>query len=298
VSAGQLRYGSFGGEPDALRFHEYHSVELSPELFQPGLLGGTARDGEALKARVAALCERLSAPAPEAALVLPDAWLRLAFTESGELPPKPADREEVLRFKLKRLVPYRVEDLRVSAVEVEPLPAQEEPRRLLLAFGLEALFAQWEETFAALGVRLGQITNHSLALVRVAPAGGTQLEGLVLAAEDGYSLVFARGGQPVLQRFKAFSAELPAQARGEQVVRELRLTISFLAEQLPGMPLGTVLLWAPPHLQELWRRWSEAGLGRAATVLERQHLPVDDGDLPAVWHEAVPLLGAVAMEVA
>lgn len=298
-ATGMLRYGSFGGEPGALRFQEYHSIELGADLFAPGILGGLARDPEALRARVAALCERVATPVKDAALVLPDAWLRLAFAESGELPRAAAARDEVLRWKLKRLVPYRVEDLRVSAVEVEPLPGQEEPRRLLLGFGLEALFAQLEEVFGGLGVRVGQITNTSLALVRAAYRADAErtLDGFVLAEDDGYSLVFARGAEPLLHRFKAFSGQLPASARGEQVIRELRLTASFLAEQLPEARPGPVLLWAPAHLQEVWQSWTEAGLGRAATVLGREHLPLADGDLPPAWHQAAPLVGAVAMEV-
>ena len=53
---------------------------------------------------------------------------------------------------LKRLVPFRVDELRIGAQEVEPLPNQpaEEPERLLLGFAVDQLLTQVEDAFAAL----------------------------------------------------------------------------------------------------------------------------------------------------
>jgi len=109
-------------------------------------------------------------------LVVPDAWLRVSFSEITDVPRQAEARDEVLRWKLRRLVPFRVDELRVNAAEVAPLPVQEEPRRLLLGFGVEQLLAQIEDAFAAHHVHIGRIADLTSALEHIdiaasSPAG-------------------------------------------------------------------------------------------------------------------------------
>ena len=240
----------------------------------------------------------------EASLVIPDAWLRVAFTESGDLPRSSDQLDEVLRWKLRRLVPFRVDELRVSAAEVAPLPVQEEPRRLLLGFGVEQLLAQIEDAFAAHHVRIGRITSASLALLSAVelpggPAGG--FSAVVQVEPEGYSLIFARGGEPVLHRYKPFTGGMPEGPQVGFVTRDLKLTRNFLDENFPGSPLGSVLLLAPPEVEQEWMERLREGLDASSI------LPVDGRALPSLrsedpvappWREIAPMLGAVRQEVA
>ncbi len=297
-----LRYGRFGRDGAVYRFQEYHALELAEDTFQSGPLGGPLRDPQAFRRQVALLLERVSAPVREASLLVPDAWLRVGFAESGELPRAAEARDEVLRWKLKRLVPYRVEELRVSAVEVEPLPGQEEPRRLLLGFAIELLLGQLEEAFAAHGVELGFVCNSSLALLAaLRPESPSKLGGVLAAGDDGYALVVARGGRPLLHRFKSWNGALPEAERATLVERDLRLTASFLAESLPGTALERLYLSAPPHLEPAWLSLIDRGLGsgaaRVGAPLRPENLRLAGGQAPPAWRDAAPLLGAVCQEV-
>jgi hypothetical protein len=291
----RVRYAGFAAEKEDLRLIDYRERELPADVFAAGLLGGAVRDAEGLARSVAELAADLGAPVRDAALVLPDAWLRLAFAEAGDLPRAPQAREEVLRWKLRRLVPFRVEELRVAGSEVEPLASQDEPRRLLLGFALEQLVAPAEAAFAAAGVRLGLVANTSLALLgalRDRPADGLDVVALVDA--EGQSLLFARGDVPVLHRYKPAEDE-PA-GDGRLVIRDLRLTRSFLSENLPGAELRRVLLLAPPALAAAWLEWLSAGLGRPAVPLALEHLRLA-GDPGPAWSDAASLLGAACVEI-
>ena len=301
LDAERLRYGQFARDRHGFRLRAFREAALPRDPFQHGPLGGPPRDPLAFRELVAGLVKTIPGGAREASLVLPDAWLRVTFTESGDLPRETAALDEVLRWKLRRQVPFRVDALRVDATEVSPVPGQEEPRRLLLGFAVEQLLAQVEEAFAAAGVRIGKISNASLALLSaVQPAPDGAFSALVLVGDEGYTLIFARGGAPVLHRYKGFTGNLPDAARAGFVGRDLKLTRNFLDEHFPGARLGSVLLLSPPELEPAWRDRLEEGLGRPAAPVDGRHLPPLRAEEPGVppWRSLAPMLGAARQEVA
>ncbi|HEY4572569.1 MAG TPA: hypothetical protein VIJ26_01350 [Thermoanaerobaculia bacterium] len=297
----RLRYGHFARDRHGFRLRAYRETELPRDPFQHGPLGGPLRDPIAFRDLVAGMVKAIPGGVREASLVLPDTWLRVTFTESGDLPKETAALDEVLRWKLRRLVPFRVDELRVDATEVSPVPGQEEPRRLLLGFAVEQLLAQIEEAFAAAGVRIGKISNASLSLLSaVQPAANGAFSALVLVGEEGYTLIFARGGEPVLHRYKGFTGNLPDAARAGFVGRDLKLTRNFLDEHFPGATLGSVLLLSPPELEPAWLDRLEEGLGRPAAPVDGRHLPplrAEESNVPP-WRSLAPMLGAARQEVA
>ena len=297
----RLRYGQFARDRHGFRLRAFREAALPRDPFQHGPLGGPLRDPAGFREIVGGLVKGIPGGLRDASLVLPDAWLRVTFSESGELPKTADALDEVLRWKLRRLVPFRVDDLRVGATEVSAIPGQEEPRRLLLGFAVEQLLTQVEDAFAAAGVRLGQLTNASLALLSaVGPVPAGAFSALVLVANEGYTLIFARGGEPVLHRYKAFSGNLPEGPRTSFVGRDLKLTRNFLDEHFPGSALGPVLLLAPPELEPAWLDRLEEGLGTSAAPLDGRHLPAlraEEAAVPA-WRDLAPMLGAARQEVA
>ncbi|HYO16725.1 MAG TPA: hypothetical protein VE685_26305 [Thermoanaerobaculia bacterium] len=297
----RLRYAQFPRDRHGFRVRAWREAPLGRDPFQHGILGGPLRDPAAFQTLVASLVQQIPGGVRDASLVVPDTWLRVTFAESGDLPKAADARDEVLRWKLRRLVPFRVDDLRINAAEVEPLPGQAEPRRLLLGFAIEQLLAQVEEAFAASGVRLGHVSNISLSLLSaVQGLAGDGIAALVVVGDEGYTLIFARGGEPVLHRYKGFSGTLPEEARAGFVGRDLRLTRNFLDEHYPGSALGPALLVAPPEQEPAWIDRLEEGLGAPAAPLDGRHLPplrAEDGTIPA-WRDLAPMLGAARREVA
>jgi hypothetical protein len=308
VDGEQVRYAWFARERHGFRCRAYREQELPADAFLSGLLGGPLRDPAAFEALLGGLLSGLPGAVRSASLVVPDAWLRVAFSESGDLPRAADQLDEVLRWKLRRLVPFRIDELRVSAAEVPPLPGQEEPRRLLLGFAVEQLLAQLEAAFAAHGVRLGQISNASLsllaALTGLGPPRGDELTAAATVDDHGYTLAFLRCGAPVLHRYKGFMSGAPGTAsdgaRTGSVLRDLKLTRNFLDEQFPGVALARVLLAAEPQHEPLWVDLLAEGLGEPAAPLDGRHLPPLRSEAAAIpaWRDLAPMLGAIRQEVA
>ena len=213
----ELRYGGFHHSPQGWVFETSRREPLPEDLFADGVLGAPMREPRAFWEILQDFVAALPGPIKEASLILPDGWLRLTFTESDELARSRKARDEILRWKLKRLVPFRVEELRVSATEVRAFPNQTEPLRLLIGFAIESLVAQLEDAFQGVGIELGQITNNTLALAAglesiLAP---DELAALVLVEREAYTLSYLYGGEPLLYRYKAFGDEtLPEAGAG------------------------------------------------------------------------------------
>ena len=299
VDGERLLYGRFARDDGNFDFQEFHEVPLAPGSFLPGPLGGPVRDLEALRGRIDALLESVTAPVTDASLVLPDAWLRLSFTELERMPRRAAAAEEQLRWKLKKQVPFRVEELRLRGAAAAPLPGRGEGKRMLLGYAMEQLVQQLEDAFAARGVRLGLVVNCSLALCRAlgerAEAG--RQSGFVFAARTGYSLVFTRGGEMTFHRFRAIGDDETDEGAATLIGRDLRLTRDFLARETDESPPDGFMVVAPPASEERWLEWVASAFGVESAAMRPGHLPIR-GDVPqGRLADVALLLGAACHKV-
>lgn len=295
VDEGHLRYGRFTNGGGRMELQEYREVALPADFWLEGPLGGPARDAENLRDAVAELFDALSATPDRLSLLVPDSWLRLTFAELDELPASEAQQEEVLRWKLKTLVPFRVEDLRVEAVEVPPLPRQQEDRRLLIGFSLERLFAQLEDAVESRGARVGQILNHGLALGTIVESG-TATEGmsaLVYVRSDGFALSFYHDGHLVFHRDKVLREEGNP---SNLIRRDLMLTRNFLEEAFGNADLRRIQLLASQAERGAWEELLEESFGHDVVVVRPEDLPLRGNAPLADWLDVAPMLGAALGE--
>lgn len=298
VDGTAVRYGSFHSSGQGWVFESLREVELPADCFTPGPLGGPLRAPKVLWQALGELISGLEG-VKNASLVLPDAWLRLTFVESQELPKKPQAREEVLRWKLKRLVPFRVEDLRLAATSVVPFPSQEEPLRFLVGFAIESLVSQLEDAFHGLGIDIGRITNYTLAILAGLEhnLAEDELAALVTVQPEAFTLGYLRGGESLLYRYKAFGEEGMERLSPAVVHRELRLTTNFVRQSFPEAPLRRCFLAAPPALERQWLEWLGEELDIHPEPLGFEHFPLSRSHVDDNWLRTAPLIGAASQQV-
>jgi hypothetical protein len=299
VDSGALRYASFARRGDGWDLERLAESELPVETFQTGPLGGPLRGREAFEHALAALAPAGQTLPAEASLVLPDRWLRLLFAElEDELGLDPGD--EILRFKLKKLVPFKVDDLRLRAAIVPAFPGRA-GRRLLLAFAIEQLLSDLETVFQSRGVRIGQLASRSLYLMsllreREDRPGSGQL--IVNVESDGYSLCYLAGGVPWVVRYRASSVDPGDAAQATHVAQDLRILIGFLEQNLPEHTVDSALVCGPPQTAAAWVELLRSRLDLPGGALGAQELPVTASAPSVPWQRLAPLLAAATREVA
>ena len=190
--------------------------------FEVGPAGLQSVDRRKLVAALGSIHGRLDG-ARRVAVVVPTGWTRSYVLSFQELPRRQRELEQVVQWRLKKLLPVPPSDLRMALVNLAPSDGS---RPILATVGLERAFAEIEAAFREISIEVGLITGQIFALARAAAPGAR----LLVQQEGGFlSLLITEDDQPRLIRTKhlSLSGRLADATR-----RELNLTLSFVRESL------------------------------------------------------------------
>ena len=238
--------------------------ELPKDGFEIGPVGMQAMDREAVAPAFARL-KGAAEGAKTAAVIVPTGWLRSYLIDLDRIPRKEADLKDVVRWRLKKLLPVAPTDLRLSVV---PLPESGGKRPVLVMAGIERAMAAVEATFSSIGIEVGLITTRLFAIVPRDAGAGRPI--LVIQYEESFlSLLLLSEGVPQLLRTK------PLATGGDScdtVLRETGLTLGFIRGKL-GVEgqIDVKLSCDDPVVDAALREWLAA----------QDHLaPAPDGGAP------------------
>jgi Tfp pilus assembly PilM family ATPase len=209
---------------------------LGLSMTQPNVL-----DPVAFSRTLKAVLERAGAlEGGGVALVLPDPVARVALIPAAEVASRGrTDLDEMLRFRLKKVVPFDVREARVATL------APRSGGQLVVAAIYRPVLEGYEQALRGLGFEPGQVEIAGLALAEqaAAPLGDSALVNW----DHGYvSIVVLRDGWPILVR--TLVGDFTASA--EPVVREAANTILYYRERLGGSGLASAAVrsaFLPPE---------------------------------------------------
>ena len=185
-------------------------------------------------------------------LALPDTAARVSLLDFQELPSTHDQVAELVRWRLRKSVPFELKD---SQISWEELGRAEDGRvQMLVAVAPTDGMRQIENLFEALGVRVGLVDLASFNVFNAlrldglfeaddaSPAAATRDLALLSATPTYFSLMITRGGRLIFYRAKSYHVR--GGFRGDEslsvVRRELRTTLSYYEEHLLGEGIGTL----------------------------------------------------------
>lgn len=202
----------------------------APNLLRPQLY----RDALAKFSSVAALKRRA------AALVIPDYAARMAILDFEEFPQGEEERTALIRFRLRKTVPFHIDEAQLSyGVQLE------EPKRVeVLAVAIaRPILDEYEGVFVDAGYRVGLVTPSCLATLRLCASGDNTLTLLAKAAGSTLSVLLLQQDRVRLVRcLDLAGTEGEAQGREELAVLPLLQQTLAYAEDQVGQPVGRMLL--------------------------------------------------------
>ncbi len=266
--------------------------DFAPDAFTLGGFGTPVFAPDAFAAIVTAARRAVPGALRRASVVVPDAWVRTMTLDFDLLPPGRKERAEMVHWKLKKLLPGRVDDLDVAFAEIAK--AGETGARLLVSASPRETLRSLESAFAGAGVRVGRLQPATIALFngldkRLARAAGGDYM-LLHRSRGASSLLIARNGTPLFYRQKSTAVD------ASDDLQEIRLSLSYYKETFGGTT-------APPPLFVLDEAAGDAPYAEletlAPTALGAEVLDADASlALHAKAHPEVFAATAAALEPA
>lgn len=205
---------------------------LNVSMVQPNVV-----DKAAFQETLRGVLERAGVPVRgPVCLVLPDPVARVALLPVAEVRGKDeAETLELIRFRMKKAVPFEIKDARVSFVMPEGAP---EAMVVAVAMFLPVLEG-YEKALAELGLEPGVVDLSGLSILQAVEAFAPARDRLLVNWDEGYvSLLLARGGDPLLFRTLAGDAASTL----DDVVREVANTVLYHHDKLGGTALSSAVV--------------------------------------------------------
>jgi hypothetical protein len=231
---------------------------LPPDVIEFSMLEPNIKDPEGLSAFLKQILEQAGVRRRRIAVTLPDTLARVSVTELPEAPRSRTEVAELLRFRLKKSLPFGTNEARIA---FEPVPGK--TPSYLNGVMHEDVVSQYEALLSGLGFHVGVVETSSLSLLnlwqtvadRDIPASSDYF--FVNAEERYFSVILVRNRVPLLLRtLGQRTSSSPGSGNGlyqlDDIVREIVPTLIFHREKLDGgFPARIYFRSLRPDLRDL-----------------------------------------------
>ncbi len=215
VLAGKL--ADAGGVVDSVAVRELPPGSVVPDLTENNILQPEVVR-KAINDAVGSVAGRLR----DVVGVLPDAAVRVVLLDFDTLPSSPAEAEGVVRFRLKKSLPFDVDKAKVSYHVQQSLGGL----RLVAAVALASVIEDYEAAFRDAGYSAGVILPSMLAALGAADGNAPTLVLKVDARTT--SLAILDKGQLLL--FRTLENTRGVTVTGEQLAEEVYPSVVFFQD--------------------------------------------------------------------
>jgi type IV pilus assembly protein PilM len=183
----------------------------------------------------------------DVALILPDYSTRLAVLDFDSFPSDPKEQASLVRFRLKRSVPFDVES---AAMSYFAQTAARKKIEVVVALAPLEIVSRYEAPFRAVGLNPGLVTTSALAALELAPESGLS----VMAKMAGTVLTVPVRDKGHLRLVRCL--EVPSNSL-DDIAAVLLPTFVYIEDNLGGRPDKLLLCGFGEDTDEAVRRFRD-----------------------------------------
>jgi type IV pilus assembly protein PilM len=196
--------------------------ELAPGTVVPDLMEPNLRDGAAVRQAIQSAMSGLGARSHDVIAILPDTAVRVVLLDFETLPAKREEAEAVVRFRLKKSLPFDPNEARVS------YHAQTTGKgvRAVAAVVLNKVLEEYESAFRDAGYNPGMVMPSMLAALGAADAERPTL----VVKVDARTISLAILDQENLLLFRTLENLRGVTISGDQLAEEVYPSVVFFQD--------------------------------------------------------------------
>jgi type IV pilus assembly protein PilM len=202
---------------------EVYSVRtLQPGTLAPGLAAGNVIDRTTVRGAIANALATVGGGARDVVVILPDAAVRVNLLDFDTLPDKREDAEALVRFRLRKALPFDAEKASLSFDAVR----RNGNIQVVAAVAPHAVVSEYESLFAEEGYNAGIVLPSALAMLG-------NLEGerpAMVVKVDATSITVAIVDQGQLRLMRVLENAAGAAVTGEHLANEVYPSAVFFED--------------------------------------------------------------------
>jgi type IV pilus assembly protein PilM len=207
----------------------YAFAPLAAAALVSGVSEPNIRDNDAVVAAIRTVLGELSPKSRAITLVLPDTSVRVFVLDFDTLPAKPAEAVPVLRFRLRKMVPFDVEH---AALSYQILVQTEDTVKVLATVMPGPVLAEYESAVRAAGYEPGVVLPSSLASL----AALDSLEPILAANLSGQALTTSITSGQDLYLFRTVDLPQEQDSRTAEIQRSIAVAAAYYEDKLVARP--------------------------------------------------------------
>jgi len=289
----QISHHYFSGlhvSPKERKIKSQFILPLESSALQPSFDKINIADDSYLEEKIKEGLEQLKFTGKNIAFLIPESCLKMFVFSFVSLPSSQKEREEIIRWRVKKQMPLLPDDTRLSFAVL----SSNKEEKVLVSLARASVVQEYENCFAKLGLRMGTVGVATLNLMNLIDREEGDNFMVINLEEDYISLMAFLNSEIALYRSKPLvresQAELPFSKKIEDIVKEVRNTVNFIEDR---------------EKKKIGSFWARAGIVRPEEEIfpalqERLAVPLKAIESPTAaglhFHESQilsPLLGQI-----
>ena len=202
---------------------------LAADTVQPGLSAPNFADQAGVVVALRKALDEVALRGKRLTLVVPDAAVRVLILDFDSLPAKAQDALPIVRFRLRKLAPFDVED---AAVSYQVMRQEKELTRALVTVTPAAIRAEYEDAVRAAGYEPGVVLPSTLAALAALPTGDAAL--VINRNHSSLTTAIANSNELLLHRTLELSAN--EASRRDDLAQAVSVAAAYFEDTLQAEP--------------------------------------------------------------
>jgi type IV pilus assembly protein PilM len=229
VLAAALPAARSGGGAITEKGYVYAFAPLAPGALVPSLDEPNLRAPEAVASAIRSALSEVAPRKRAVTLVLPDTLVRVFVLDFDSMPAKASEAVSVVRFRLRKMVPFDVEP---AGVSYQVLARNESEYKVLAAIVPGPILAEYEAAVRDAGYEPGAVVSSSLAALEAADA----TEGVLAANLSARSITtVVTSGQDLLL-YRTLDLPPDPASRAAEIARSIAVAAAYFEDKLGAPP--------------------------------------------------------------